>query len=157
VRIVLARHGHAEPKQTWSGQDADRPLLARGRRQAELLARNLAKLRPTRIISSPALRCLQTVQPLGRRTGLDVEVLSWLAPDAGETAREGVLALARNEPSSACVVLCTHREVLVDVLPYLAEMFEVKLGHRLPGAKGGTWVLEFRKKKLVRVTYRATT
>ena len=156
MRLILVRHGHAEPKQTWLGQDADRPLVARGGRQAELLARNLTKLRPTRIISSPSLRCLQTVQPLGRRCGLDVEVLSWLATDAGESAREGVLGLAANEPSSACVVLCTHREVLVDVLPYLAETFQVKLGHRLPGAKGGTWVLEFRKRKLARVSYRAT-
>ena len=156
MRLVLVRHGHAEPKQMWSGQDADRPLVSRGRRQAELLARNLAKLRPTRIISSPSLRCLQTVQPVGRRSGLDVEVLSWLGTDAGEDAREGILALARNEPSSACVVLCTHREVLVDLLPFLEETFQVKLGHRLPGAKGGTWLLEFRKKKLVRVTYRAT-
>jgi 8-oxo-dGTP diphosphatase len=138
------------------GHDADRPLVARGERQAELLARNLVKLRPTRIISSPSLRCLQTVQPLGRRSGLDVEVLSWLAPDDPESAREEIQALARNEPSSATVVLCTHREVLIDVLPYLAETFGVKLGHRLPGAKGGTWVLEFRKKKLARVTYKAT-
>jgi phosphohistidine phosphatase SixA len=156
VRIILVRHGHAEPKQTWLGQDADRPLVARGQRQAELLARNLAKLRPTRIISSPSLRCLQTVQPVGRRAALDVEVLSWLAPDAGASAREGILGLARNEPSSTCVVLCTHREVLVDVLPFLADTFQVKLGHRPPGAKGGTWILEFRKKKLARVTYRPT-
>jgi phosphohistidine phosphatase SixA len=156
VQLVLVRHGHAEPKQVWLGQDVDRPLVARGRRQAELLARNLVKLRPTRIISSPSLRCLQTVQPLGRRSGLDVEVLSWLGTDAGEDAREGILGLSRNEPSSARVVLCTHREVLVDVLPYLAETFGVKLGHRLPGAKGGMWILEIRKKKLARVAYRAT-
>jgi 8-oxo-(d)GTP phosphatase len=156
MRLVLVRHGHAEPKQTWTGQDVDRPLVPRGRRQAELLPRNLVKLRPTRILSSPALRCLQTVQPLGRRCGLDVEVLSWLAPDAALSAREEILALTRIETSSACVVACTHREVLIDPLPYLAETFDVKLGHRLPGAKGGTWILEFRKKKLVRVTYRAT-
>lgn len=154
MRVILVRHGHAEPKQTWSGKDADRPLIARGRRQAEALARSLAKPRPTRIISSPSLRCLQTVQPFGKKIGVDVELAGWLATDAGAEAREGTVALARTEPSSGCVVLCTHREVLVDLLPFLADTFGVKLGHRPPGAKGGTWVLEFRKKKLVSITYR---
>jgi len=156
MRIAVVRHGHAEPKQSWTGNDVDRPLIARGRRQAETLARNLAKQKPTRIVSSPSLRCLQTVQPLGRKRGRDVEVLSWLAPDAGPMAREGIVGLARTEPSSAFVVVCTHREVLLDVLPYLEETFQVKLGHRPPGAKGGVWLLEFRKRRLVRVTYRAT-
>lgn len=156
MRIAVVRHGHAEPKQSWSGHDVDRPLVARGRRQAEALARNLAKQKPTRIISSPALRCLQTVQPLGRRRGLDVEVLSWLSTDAGAVAGEEIVALARSESSSAFVVLSTHREVIVDVLPYLEKSFDVKLGHRLPGAKGGIWLLEFRKKSLARVSYRTT-
>ena len=156
MRIVLVRHGHAEPKQTWAGQDADRPLIARGRRQAEALTRILTKPRPTRIISSPSLRCLQTVQPLGKKVGVDVEIADWLATDAGVKARDGILALARSETSSARVVVCTHREVLVDVLPFLADTFGVKLGHRLPGAKGGTWMLEFRKKKLASITYRPT-
>ncbi len=154
MRLILVRHGHAEPKQTWSGRDEDRPLIARGRRQAEALARNLAKPRPSRIISSPSLRCLQTVQPLGKKVGVDVELADWLATGAGAEAREGILVLARSEPSSGRVVLCTHREVLVDVLPFLADTFGAKLGHRPPGAKGGTWVLEFRKKKLVGITYR---
>lgn len=156
MRIAVVRHGHAEPKQSWTGKDVDRPLVARGRRQAEALTRNLAKQKPTRIISSSSLRCLQTVQPLGRKLGLDVEVISWLATDAGPTAGEGIAGLARTEPSSAFVVLCTHREVLIDVLPYLEETFDVKLGHRPPGAKGGIWLLVFRKRRLVRVTYRAT-
>ena len=77
---------------------------------------------------------------------------AWITRPFGE----GLVGLARTEPSSALVVVCTHREVLLDVLPYLEETFQVKLGHRPPGAKGGVWLLEFRKKRLVRVTYRAT-
>jgi 8-oxo-(d)GTP phosphatase len=38
MRIMVVRHGLAQPKHSWPGADEDRPLVARGRRQAAALA-----------------------------------------------------------------------------------------------------------------------
>ena len=157
MRIVVVRHGQAEPKKGWSGPDADRPLVARGRRQATLLEKSIGRRRPDRVVSSPALRCRQTVEPLARDRGLKVEVSDALSPYAGPAALElcrELVADGAARPASRTVVLCTHREVLVDLLPALAAEFGAPLGHRPPGAKGGAWILRFGSGRLEKVDYR---
>lgn len=154
MRIVVVRHGQAEPKKGWSGPDDGRPLVRRGLRQAVGLPRVIGRDRPARIISSPALRCRQTVQPLADGRGLEVEVSDRLSTVAGVAAADLVVELLKSEPAGSTVVLCTHREVLVEALPALSRRFGRKLGHRPPGAKGGAWVLRFRGDKLVKVDYR---
>jgi 8-oxo-dGTP diphosphatase len=128
--------------------------VTRGRLQAKSLARELARYRPARIISSPTARCRQTVEPLAILIGQEVELSDSLAPDADRKALLLIGDLVRSEPTAASVVLCTHREVLVEIMPLLSREFGVKIGHRLPGAKGGTWTLQFRQPKLVSVKYR---
>jgi phosphohistidine phosphatase SixA len=153
TRLLVVRHAHAEPKQGWSGPDVDRPLVPRGRRQAKLLSKDLARYQPARIISSPSVRCRQTVQPLAAARALDVELSKALAPDGGDSARGLIRDLADTEPARTSIVLCTHREVLVAVMPALFDAFDIGPGHRLPGAKGGTWLLDFHKSRLVTVKY----
>jgi broad specificity phosphatase PhoE len=153
MRLLLVRHAHAEPKQGWSGSDVDRPLVPRGRRQAKLLSKDLARYHPAKVISSPSARCRQTMQPLAAACGLHVALSKALAPDAGDSALGLIRDLADEEPARDTIVLCTHREVLVAVMPALFDAFDIKPGHRLPGAKGGTWVLEFHGSKLVAVKY----
>ena len=156
MRIVVVRHGQAEPKKGWSGLDADRPLVARGRRQAARLGKVIGR-RPERVVSSPALRCRQTVEPFARDWGLKVEVSDALAPEAGAAAVElcrDLVADGAARPASFTVVLCTHREVLVDLLPALAHEFGGQLGHRPPGAKGGAWIVRLQGGRMEKVDYR---
>ena len=155
MRLLVVRHGHAEPKQAWSGPDVDRPLVPRGRRQAKLLSKDLAHYGPARVISSPSARCRQTVQPLANACSLDVELSEALAPDAGGSALGLIDGLTGAASSPSTIVLCTHREVLVVVMPALFDEFDIKRGHRLPGGKGGTWVLDYHGSKLVAVKYQA--
>src|SRR4051812_442509 len=61
--FVLVRHAHAGSKKQWSGPDHERPLSRRGQEQARDLAGVLAGLGVTRLLSSPALRCRETLQP----------------------------------------------------------------------------------------------
>src|SRR6266545_4741978 len=70
--IYLLRHAHAGNKRTWSGPDGRRPLSAAGRREAAGLVRVLDGRPITTILSSPALRCEQTVQPLAEHRSLPV-------------------------------------------------------------------------------------
>ncbi len=152
--IVVVRHGQAEPKKGWTGPDDDRPLVPRGHRQADLLDKVIDGDPPSRIVSSPALRCVQTVQPLADRHGVAVEVDAGLATDAGRDAVDLCYRLATVDGPDDNIVLCTHREVLVDLLPRLSKDFGRELGHRPPGAKGGAWLLRFEGEQLLKVDYR---
>jgi 8-oxo-(d)GTP phosphatase len=156
MRIVVVRHGIAEAKKGWTGADADRPLVARGRRQAARLHKIVPPTWPDRIISSPALRCRQTVEPLAARIGLPVEISDALATDGGKVAAELCRELLAMGPSGSTVVLCTHRETLEVLLPQLAGDFggRRRLRPARVGAKGGAWVLHFRGGKLREADYR---
>ncbi|MGH3165334.1 MAG: NUDIX hydrolase, partial [Trebonia sp.] len=71
--LILLRHAKAEPRGTWPGDDADRPLDARGRAEAATLARLLTCFAPrVTVVSSATARCLDTVRPYGERTGASV-------------------------------------------------------------------------------------
>lgn len=154
MRIIVVRHGQAEPKKGWVGADADRPLVARGRRQADRLSKVIGADRPSRVISSPALRCVQTVRPLADERSLDVELSERLSTDSGHAAVELCRQLLSSGAADSTVVLCTHREVLVEMLPQMSRQSSRKLAHRPPGAKGGAWILWFRAHKLAKVDYR---
>ncbi|HZU81219.1 MAG TPA: phosphoglycerate mutase family protein [Acidimicrobiales bacterium] len=144
MRLIVVRHGIAVAKRRWDGPDADRPLTANGARQAKALAGRLARYQPTQIISSPTLRCRQTVEPLAARTGTRIEESRQLGVDAGDRAFALLHRLVTTSRQSTTVVLCTHREVLVEAVLALAEEFEVTLHHRPPGAKGAYWTFRFR-------------
>lgn len=66
--LYLIRHCAAE------GQAPDAPLTASGREQAERLADALHREAIDRIISSPFTRARDSIAPLARRLGLDVEI-----------------------------------------------------------------------------------
>ena len=69
VQLLLVRHGHAGTKEGWADDDRLRPLDARGRRQAKHLVGVVAPMHPTRLLSSPYARCLQTMEPVAAKTG----------------------------------------------------------------------------------------
>jgi len=74
--LILWRHAEAEDRAKHSEQDAARELTKRGRKQAERMARWLAERLEGdwRILVSPAIRTLQTVEPLGRDFDTSEEV-----------------------------------------------------------------------------------
>jgi broad specificity phosphatase PhoE len=140
--MLLTRHGHAGTKEGWAGDDRLRPLDSRGRRQAAHLAAVAVSFEPTRLISSPYLRCLQTMEPIGAKTDLVVEEEDALTPSAGERAVTLVRELSGSGPESR-FVLCTHGEVIGEVLAVLASEDGVRLRRRPPGPKGCAWLLDF--------------
>jgi 8-oxo-(d)GTP phosphatase len=82
-RLLLVRHASAGDRKSWKGDDRLRPIDERGERQAERLVEVLAGHRVARILSSPYVRCVQTVEPLARVRGLAVERREELAEGAG--------------------------------------------------------------------------
>ena len=60
----------------------------------------LVPMDPTRLISSPHLRCLQTMEPSAEKTGLVVEQDASLVPNAGTKAVDLIRALSSSDMSS---------------------------------------------------------
>jgi phosphohistidine phosphatase SixA len=110
--VILIRHASAGDREHWSGDDRERPLDERGWRQAEELVRSLADYEIERIVSSPAVRCVQTVEPLARELGIEIEGRGELTEG---TTREQALTLV-DEVRGTGVVLCTHGDVVVELL-----------------------------------------
>jgi phosphohistidine phosphatase SixA len=108
VTSVLVRHASAGDRRHWEDDDRLRPLDARGRRQATELAEVLGTLDLRRIVSSPYVRCVETLEPLAVVLGLPLEEDDRLA----EGARRAALELVREDG----VVCCTHGDVVGDLL-----------------------------------------
>jgi phosphohistidine phosphatase SixA len=128
VALLLVRHGTAGRRSRWKGDDRARPLDKRGRKQAQGLVENLGGYPVTRVLSSPYLRCVQTVQPLAEQLGLEIEERSELAEGASPTA---VHALLRDLVGQSAV-LCSHGDIIADLVGW----------ERRQARKGATWLLE---------------
>jgi phosphohistidine phosphatase SixA len=106
MSVVLLRHASAGDREKWEGDDRLRPLDKRGRKQAKALRDRLLAYGVTRVLSSPYVRCMETVEPLG----LDIELDERLAEGA---PREDTLALLAEADGA---VACTHGDVIENVL-----------------------------------------
>jgi broad specificity phosphatase PhoE len=89
--VFLVRHAKAARREDWAGADRDRPLVKRGRAQAERLALALAPERPALLAASPWLRCLEPAAPLAEALGVEVvhdQRLGYDGPDLDGWMRE---------------------------------------------------------------------
>jgi broad specificity phosphatase PhoE len=134
--IYLVRHAHAGNKAHWKGPDLARPLSAQGRKEALGLIDQLRDLPVRRLLSSPAERCLQTMEPLAGKLGQRIEPLDALGVDGTGPA---VLELLTS-PAMAEAALCTHGEVIGKVFDEL-QAVGIELSGPLRWRKGSTWVL----------------
>ena len=140
-RAYLVRHAKAGDRYKFPGPDRDRPLTPAGRSQAEHIALRIAEAddAPVRVLSSPAVRCVQTVEPLAAKLGVGIEVVDWLDEGADVDDAYRLIGIGSREETIAA---CTHGDVMWGVLECLARG-GVDLGERPDAAKGGTWVLEW--------------
>jgi 8-oxo-dGTP diphosphatase len=130
--VIALRHGKAVPPGTWDGPDATRPLLHRGIDQAASVAPAIAAYRPMRLVSSPAARCLATIEPLAELTGLPVKQAVDISQDAYEDDEAKVRSLLRRRLAKRrTVVLCSHGPVLPDIVAAVAKETGTELDHDL--------------------------
>ena len=149
MAVLLVRHAVAVARDGWDGDDDGRPLTDRGRRQAAGLVEHLAPYGPVVVRSSPSVRCIDTVAPLAAAAGLDVEPADDLAEGNGRAAAGLVRSLVH---APGAVVLCTHGDVIPDVLVAL-DKDGARLGDEGRCAKGSTWVLDLDGHGRVRGRY----
>jgi len=135
---LLVRHARAGSRKGWDGPDIERPLSKKGRRQADGLVDMLKPFGPTRILSSPSARCIQTVEPLAEALGLEVEVRSELAEGAPV---DDAIALLRHMARTTAA-FSAHGDIVPAVLDALAEKDGLELPENYDCAKGSVWVIE---------------
>lgn len=105
---VLLRHAAAGDREDWDGDDFHRPLNVKGRAQATALVERLLPLGVRRVVSSPYIRCVQTLEPLAAAVGVPLELDDRLEEGAGAAA----LPLIEEDG----VVSCTHGDVIHDLV-----------------------------------------
>jgi phosphohistidine phosphatase SixA len=110
VSAILLRHASAGDRLEWRGDDTQRPLDERGRAQAKALRKELLARGVTRVVSSPYLRCTETVGPLASALGVEVEVDDRLAEGAGPYGARDLLA-----SGDGCVA-CTHGDIVYELI-----------------------------------------
>lgn len=136
VRVLL-RHADAGLKSEWSGPDDWRGLTELGHDQARAIVAMLGDRPIQRILTSPSLRCRQTVVPLARARELDVEPCWQLARDAVPADVLGLLA----DPDTDAAVVCSHRETLQAVFSQLILSDDVVARAGDPMEKAAAWLL----------------
>jgi len=115
MRVFVVRHACAGRKDEWPGPDGRRPLDVVGQHQAEVLADVLERQGVRRLVSSPSLRCVETLGPLARRLDLTVERTPALDAGSGSAVLGELVA----DPGFDRAVLCTHGEVMQPFLERL--------------------------------------
>ena len=101
--LLVIRHARAGDRDGWRGEDRERPLDKRGRRQADALVEELEDYPISRILSSPYDRCVQTVEPLAAQRGLAIEQRDEL----GEGGQYNGAVLIRSLIGQS-VAVCVH-------------------------------------------------
>ena len=134
--LYLVRHAKAGSRAEWRGNDPHRPLSVKGRRQANGLVAAFRGRPINRILSSPAVRCVQTVEPLARDRSLPIETVPWLLEGTdGPTLLEKIRSL------SGPAVLCAHGDAIPKIVLPLVED-GVPVEGPMVWKKGSTWVLD---------------
>jgi 8-oxo-dGTP diphosphatase len=150
MALYLVRHAQALSRSGWDGPDEERPLSSRGERQAESLVDLVAHPEVRRVLSSPALRCVTTVQPTAEKLGLDVRHAPELAEGAG--GKSAVALMHELLAKKGDTVLCTHGDIIPEVLRIVARD-DVRFGDELRWAKGSTWVFEAHGSTITEARY----
>jgi len=97
----------------------------------------LSQYGPQSVLSSPFVRCFQTVEPVAEALGLSVQPAEELAEGHGADAAP---LLRRMAGESA--VLCTHGDVATAILESLVPEHDAARRSELKLQKGEVWVIE---------------
>ncbi len=148
MAAYIVRHAKAGDREEWEGDDRLRPLTKAGHRQAQALVDGLRNESIDKILSSPYVRCVQTVEPLATALHLPIEPRQDLEEGAGGSRIMRLIERFKGRN----VVLCTHGDVVEELIERLIERGLVSRA-RVSNEKGGTWVLDEEDGKITRAKY----
>ncbi len=136
--LVVVRHAKAVPRSAWTDpDDTIRPLDDVGAQRAAELAPLLAAYGIRRLVTSPSMRCVQTLKPYATSARLPLRARGGLseegyAADPDRAVHHLARVLDRGKPTA----VCSHGPVLPDLVGALLE--RVRPGDPATDAAGGT-------------------
>ena len=149
MKLYLVRHAHAGVRATSDRHDRYRQLSERGLQGAELIAQSLSEIHVKAVVSSPSTRCVQTVEPLAERLGLEVIEDDRIWEDAGiDEAMQAV-----QDYADAGAVLCSHGNIIPEMLHWLMQAGMETKGRGC--AKGSVWTLTRKDGNFTKARYRS--
>jgi 8-oxo-(d)GTP phosphatase len=144
--LILLRHASAGAKQSWPGDDLDRPLDAEGAAVSDQLALLLSCYGSGRVITSAAERCVATVRPYAVLTGAKLEIepaltVGYHDGGPGRDDQAAAALVARITAGGLPAVVCAHRENLPPLLAAACAALGTLPPVGAPLRKGDFWVL----------------
>lgn len=138
--IIIVRHGKAMARKLWNGTDSNRPITPKGAASAYALNRELACYEPAHLISSPWIRCKETLQGFSWLTDLPLIIAPELTEDAFAANPDSAWHVIRDEiarvtTSGTTSAICMHRPVIGGVFSHLRRLCPSKsLSRQLAGS-----------------------
>ena len=113
-----------------------RPLSKKGRKQAAELVGVLEPYPMRAIFASDYVRCVETMEPVGRARGLDVNSSIVLGEGRGLAGLTQFLG----EPGMDQIAICTHGDIVWELVEDMVRRHVIKAGEG-GFEKGSTWVI----------------
>lgn len=136
MTLYIVRHAKAGKRSEWEGPDEMRPLSDKGWEQAQALAEKLKLISPTNLISSPATRCMQTLEPLSKAINIKI-VSDQRLFEHGDIAK----TLEVLEEVEDSTVISSHGDMIPEVIKLL-ERRGMEIGSKPDWRKASVWVVE---------------
>jgi 8-oxo-(d)GTP phosphatase len=119
--LALIRHAKAFPRGTWTHEDHLRPLDMRGVERAAELVPLLSAYQFKRLVSSPSVRCTETLSPYAGAIGKGLRLKPGLSEEGFAADPDlAVKHLARILDRGKAAAVCSHGPVLPSLLEHLA-------------------------------------
>lgn len=139
VTLYIVRHAKAGKRSEWDGPDESRPLSDKGWEQAQAIAEKLVGLKPSALISSPAVRCMQTLEPLSKATKIEIFADKRLF-EHGDVAK----MLELLEDAKDLTVISSHGDMIPEAIKLLQQR-GMQIGSKPDWRKASVWIVERNK------------
>jgi 8-oxo-dGTP diphosphatase len=149
--FILLRHAKAITRDEWQGDDDDRPLDMVGQNQAKRLLSIYQVFNLQQIHTSDAVRCYDTVEPISRGLGINLEVTGKLSESSYKKDKEKAIEYAKELiKQDDRVLLCSHNPILPKILNKLTKKSELEADEEklMPA---DSWVLHRVGKEVVQI------
>ncbi|MFM1957789.1 MAG: hypothetical protein RI929_152 [Actinomycetota bacterium] len=121
--LIILRHAKATLRSDWKGEEAKRTLLPEGKKQAKALVPLIAAYGPKRLITSPWVRCHDTIAPYAetrKQKLIERHQLTELGNKKRPARTQDVVKDLLGTSKSG--LICSHRPALPSILAPFAAM-----------------------------------
>ena len=149
--FILLRHAKAVTRDEWQGDDDDRPLDSLGQNQVNRLLALYQVYNLEQIHTSDAVRCYDTVNPIGKGLGIKLEVTGKLSESTYKKDKEKAFDYAKDLiKEDARILLCSHNPILPRMLNKLTKKSDVDADEgKLSPADA--WVIHRNGKEIIQI------